>query len=508
VSEIKSPLNILFIMADQMTPALVGAYGHPVVQTPNLNRLAQAGVRFNNAYTPYPLCGPARAALAAGKYASRLGIYDNACLFHSDELTIAHYLTLAGYDCVASGKLHYVGPDQLHGFSRRLTTDIYPEDFRWLQNRDASRSSDPAMKGNHAAQYIAEAIRVEWHSNLAYDEAVAFHSEQYLRAKGQEKRLKAARNERYQPFLLFSSFHHPHDPFKPPRAYWDLYEDQPIDVPDYPDTLADSYSLLDQWLNEWHGVDRYDVRNPESLRTVRRAYYALVTYIDDKIGQLLQTLEESGLAQDTMIIFTSDHGDMLGEKGMVQKRTFYDWSAKVPLIIHSPETPIPGQQIEQPVSLLDLLPTLLELTGCEAALPHDGHSLVPLLNNKTSEAWDVYSESHAEGVYGTCFMLRAGQYKYNYIVYRETIDVQLFDMEADPGEWHNLAGQGPYQALEAELRNRLLAQFDPLEIEQAIQASIPRRKLLKRWTEAVGLSWSYHPKYDPDQRTLDQYLNG
>lgn len=498
--------NILFIMADQMTSALMGAYGHPVVQTPNLSRLAQAGVRFDNAYTPYPLCGPARAVLATGRYASRLGIWDNASLFRADELTLSHYLALAGYDCVASGKLHYVGPDQLHGFSRRLTTDIYPEDFRWLQNRDVQRASEPALRGRHAAQYVADAIHTEWHSNLAYDEAVAYHSEQYLRAKGQEKRQKAARGEACQPFFLFASFHHPHDPFRPPRSYWGLYENAPIDLPDYPANLEATYSILDRWLNEWHSVEAFDVRNPESLRVVRRAYYALVTYIDAKVGQLLRTLEENGLDDETVIIFASDHGDMLGEKGMVQKRTFYDWSAKVPLIMRFPDKRATDKRIAQPVSLLDLMPTLLEIAGVEGALPCDGRSLMPLINKEAVEPWDVFSESHAEGIYGTCFMLRAEAYKYVYIVHEGGTDAQLFDMRNDPGEWKNLCGQAAYRELETDLRSRVLKQFDPAAIEQAIQESIPQRDLLKRWMEKAGVSWSYTPRFDSTQRTLDQYL--
>lgn len=499
--------NLLFIMADQLVQALLGAYGHPVVQTPHLDQLARTGIRFDNAYTPYPLCGPARVAIATGKYASRLGVYDNATLFHSDELTLAHYLTLAGYDCVASGKLHYIGSDQLHGFSRRFITDIYPEDFSWLQHRDPTLAFDPAVRGRHAAQYIAPAVRLEWGSHLAYDEETCFHAMQYLRAKGLDKRRKSASQEPYQPFYMFVSFHHPHDPFRPPQDYWDRYADQPIDVPAYPPDLDATFSVLDRWLNHWHAVDQFDVKDPASLRVIRRAYYALVSYIDDKVGQLLTTLRENNLAEDTVIIFTSDHGDMLGEKGMVQKRNFYEWSAKVPLLLSLPDGTGAGRMIQPPVSLLDIVPTLLDLAEFKATLPHDGHSLLPLLADQAAAGWDVFAESHMEGVYGTCFMLRRDHYKYIYIVHPDGIDVQLFDLAADPGEWHNLARQPAYAPLEAEFRTRLLHQFDPAAIEREIQASIQQRQLLKRWTEMVGIDWAYTPEFKPGkQRTLDQYL--
>lgn len=502
--------NILFIMADQLMPFLTGAYGHTVVRTPNLDRLVREGVRFDNAYTPYPLCGPTRAAIATGKYASELGIVDNACIFPSDHLTYSHYLTLAGYDCVASGKLHYVGADQLHGFSRRLTTDIYPEDLRWLQNRDPDLAAQEQHKGKHAAQYIAAAIRVEqgWYPNLSYDEEVVFRSMEFLRAQGLEKRraIAAGTDHERPPFLLFSSFHHPHDPFIPPLEYWNLYEDVEIDLPDLPDNLHETYSVLDRWLNQWHAVDQYPVTDPDSLRVVRRAYYALVTYIDDKVGQLLHELERNNLLDETVIVFTGDHGDMLGEKGMVQKRNFYEWSLRVPLIFRFPHGEYAGTTLQQPVSLLDLLPTFLDLGGVPEHLPVRGHNLMPLIRGERTQSWDVFAESHAEGVYGTCFMLRTERYKYIYIAHRDGVDVQLFDMQNDPQEWHNLAGKPQYAAEETALRARLLAEFDPAAIESAIQQSIPVRRMLKAWMERVDVTWVYTPHFDADKRVLDQYL--
>ena len=499
--------NILFVMSDQLTPFLTGAYGHPVVQTPNMQRLADEGVLFEAAYTPYPLCGPARAAFITAKYASRIGVYDNAAAFDSQELTMAHYLGSVGYDCVASGKLHYVGPDQLHGFSRRLTTDIYPEDYSWLQNRDPDRAGDPVVQGGHAYQYTGEAIRTDlWRSNLSYDEETQFRALEYLRAKGLEKRSKGAEGQDYQPFFLFTSFHHPHDPFWPPRQFWELYENAPIDLPHFPENLEATYSILDRWLNQWHQVDKFDIRNEDSLRRVRRAYYALVTYIDQHLGALLDALEAHDLAQDTVVVFASDHGDMLCEKGMVQKRTFYEWSTRVPLIIRFPDHRGQGRRIAQPVSLLDLLPTFLDIAGVEACQPHDGHSLMPLIEDATVEAWDVFAESHAEGIYGVCFMLRTARYKYVYILHRDGEDAQLFDMQADPDELVNLHGQAAYQALTDELKARLLQQFDPPAVEAQIQQSIKTRTLLRTWSQQVNVSWEYTPFFDARRKTSDQYL--
>lgn len=157
--------NILLIMADQLVPFLTGAYGHPVVQTPHLDRLAAEGIRFDAAYTPYPLCAPARVAFMTSRYASRIGCFDNAALFPTDQPTLAHYLTNAGYETVLSGKMHFIGPDQLHGFGRRLTTDVFPANIKWVPVPDESG------QGGHAHNYVPPNVGVRsWTKFLAFDE--------------------------------------------------------------------------------------------------------------------------------------------------------------------------------------------------------------------------------------------------------------------------------------------------------------------------------------------------
>jgi choline-sulfatase len=160
--------NILLIMCDQLMPHLTGTYGHPVVQTPNLDRLAARGVRFDNAYTPCPVCSPARASFMTGRYVSRIGCYDNATVLPTDQPTFAHYLTNAGYDVTLSGKMHFIGPDQLHGFHRRMTTDVYPSDFAWTPSRDADGNFS---RGGHVRGYIAESVGVRpWNIYFTHDE--------------------------------------------------------------------------------------------------------------------------------------------------------------------------------------------------------------------------------------------------------------------------------------------------------------------------------------------------
>ncbi|MBD3307251.1 choline-sulfatase [candidate division KSB3 bacterium] len=506
VAPMKSqPPNILLIMADQLIPFLTGAYGHEVVKTPHLNRLVEDGIRFDAAYSPCPVCAPARAALMTGRYASNIGAYDNAAAFSCEEPTVAHYLSLAGYDTVLSGKMHFIGPDQLHGFSRRFTTNVYPADFEWVPVRNAAKP----LARNHALQYVGEAVKIgRWNQFLSGDEETQFRAVEYLRAKGLETEAVRLQGGTPQPFFLCVSYHHPHEPFWPPQDLWDLYADAEIAVPHLPDQLEATYSILDRWLNIYHGVAKAaDLRKPASIRRVRRAYYALVTYVDRKVGELLDALRDNGFGHNTIVVFTSDHGDMLCERGMVQKRTFYEWSSRIPLIMRFPNGWQAGRRCPEPVNLIDLMPTLLDLVGIADAerVAVDGRSLLGLVDGSDENDREVFAEYHSQGCHAPCFMIRQGSYKYVSIHGYES---QLFDLEADPGEWHTLSGNPAYQEIEAALHARVLEQFDPDAIDAAVTASIRKRELIQHAMSITGLRWDIEPRFDPTKGITDQYLLG
>lgn len=493
--------NILFIVSDQMVAALTGAYGHALTRTPHLERLAGEGVRFDAAYTPFPLCAPGRACIMAGRHASAIGAWDNGALLAADQPTFAHYLANAGYDPVLSGKMHFVGPDQLHGFRTRLTTDIYSSDFDWVKpewirlKETGGRDHEQVMAERpayNARGYTGEAVKIDvWHGALSYDEETHFRALEYIRARGNDP----------APFLLCASYHHPHEPFLPPRQYWDLYEDADFDIPEFPADLDARYSMMDRWLNAYHGTRRYDLRDPEGLRRLRRAYSALITYTDHKVGQLLDALEQSGLADNTMVVFASDHGDMLCEKEMVQKRCFYEWSCRVPLIVRFPDRWKAGTTCDIPVSLIDLLPTFCEVTGAEAALPHDGDSLIPLLAGGAPQR-HIFAQAH-EAVGTPCIMVRQDRYKYNYI---HGYDDQLFDLEADPGEWNNLVDDPAHRQTAAALRRLILDRFDPEAIGRANLESLYRRRLIRDTMKRHGQTWTHYPRFEARRGTLAQYL--
>jgi choline-sulfatase len=493
--------NILYIMADEAIAELMGAYDHPVVKTPNIDKLVENGVRFDTAYTPFPLCAPGRAAMMTGRHASSIGAWDNAAPFGSDIPTFAHYLAQNGYDTVLSGKMHFVGADQLHGFARRLNTDIYPADFDWTRpewvamkeskGEDWRNIMENRSKYN-ASNYAPDAVKIDAkHGPLTYDEETHFRAKQYLNARGNNP----------EPFLLTVSYHHPHEPFWPPKKYWDMYEGEQIDIPELPDDLEDRQSMMDVWLNAYHGVKRYDLQDKEGLYRLRRAYYALMTYMDDLVGELLETLEETGLDENTIVVFSSDHGDMLAEREMVQKRAFYDFCSRVPLIVKYPDNRNAGTVVDTPVTTMDLLPTFCEMTGSNASQPFDGDSLIPLFENENPDR-HVFVQAH-EVVGVPCIMVRKGDWKYNYIHGHAP---QLFNMKDDPKEWDNLAGTPENSEIETELKALILDEFDPDDIAAENLASIRRRAVIKEVMDKQGVTWTHYPEFDARKNALEQHL--
>ena len=491
--------NILFIMSDQLIAALTSSYGHSVVQTPHLNRLAAEGVRFDSAYTPFPLCAPGRACITSGRHASEIGAWDNGALLAADVPSYAHYLSNAGYDTVLSGKMHFVGPDQVHGFHRRLTTDIYPPDFSWVKEewiriKETKGEDYEEVMGNrptyNAGGYTGQAVRVNfWHNALSYDEETHFRAVEYLRAQRGDT-----------PFLLCASFHHPHEPFHPPQAYWDRYADAEIAIPEFPDHLDETYSAMDRWLNAYHGTRRFNLRDPESLRRLRRAYYGLVTYLDDKVGGLLATLEETGLLDNTVVVFTSDHGDMLCERRWCRSAVFYEWSCRVPLIVRFPDQWQAGPTVETPTSLLDCCRRFAN-SRCRGELAPRWHQ--PFADHRGSASRPPHLCPSPRS--GGC-ALHHGPRGPVQIQYIHGHQPQLFDLESDPGEWTNLAGSAEYAATETRLRELILDRFDPIKMAADNLDSLFRRRLIRDVMYKHDASWNHATTFDPRRGALDQYL--
>ncbi|WP_455382989.1 sulfatase-like hydrolase/transferase [Salinispira pacifica] len=496
--------NIVLFMADQLIPMLTQAYGHPCAYTPNLNELAKEGVTFDAAYSTVPVCVPARCSELSGCYGATTGCFDNGGILPADWPTHNHYLNLAGYDTALAGKAHFVGPDQLHGFKQRFMTDIYPSGFRFMPRRGDEMKPEDLHPHPIAVDYLVENIGVRQFSmQMGYDEEALFHARMFLSGKrtqisgsGQE----AAPLRDDKPFFLHVSLNHPHEPFHVLKEFWDLYEGVDIPIPEnwLPDESCTT--VFDRSLHKLHGTDHIDVTAPENLRALYRAYLASVSFVDHKLGQLRETLENFGLTENTIIIFVSDHGDMLGRRGMVQKRTFYEYSSRIPLIVHVPlgiRKTSAGRRVEEPVSLVDVAPTILELAGIHNYLPMDGSSLVPFLTNATEPDRHVFCENYSEGVDRVCLMVRKGPWKYTYIHGSE--DRQLFNVMEDPEELHNLAHSAAHREKREELETLILSRFEPGELDRRAQRSYEQKAIVQRSMCRPGQkSWNYRPELDVD----------
>ncbi|MGQ0601789.1 MAG: choline-sulfatase [Anaerolineales bacterium] len=497
--------NILLIQADQVAAAALPMYGHPVVKTPYLSALAEQGVVFENAYCNSPLCSPSRFAMMTGQLPSRIGAYDNAAEFAASIPTFAHYLRHLGYHTVLSGKMHFVGPDQLHGFEERLTTDIYPSDFAWTPDWE---HPERILEWYHTMESVVTAGVCETSVDLDFDEEVIFHATRKL--------YDLARHGAERPFCILVSLGHPHDPYIMPRNYWDRYRDDEIDSPAVPSLAWEQHDPHSRRLLEAFVHDEYTITE-RHICDARHGYYAALSYVDDKVAQLMQTLRATGFAENTIVLFTSDHGDMLGERGLWYKMHFYEHAARVPLIIHAPGRFAP-RRIASPVSLVDLLPTFVDWAtegrGVEWADHVDGRNLTPLLHGKRESGTAVplssaqtsfapapeavYGEYLAEIAAGPLVMIRRGAHKY---LFGEPDVELLFDLDHDPHETKNLSGHLPKlrDSFRAEVRGR----WDLAGLRERVIASQRQRHLVgEALMKGRTSPWDFQPQTDASQQYI------
>ena len=479
--------NILLIMADQLAPQFLPCYGHKVVKAPTLTKLADEGVVFESAYTNSPLCAPSRFVMMSGRLPSKISAWDNAVEFSSEVPTYSHYLSSKGYRTCLSGKMHFVGPDQLHGYQDRLTTDVYPSDFTWHPDWDRA---DERLDWYHNMEVVTKAGPCKRSMYLDYDDEAVFSAKRYI--------FDYARDDSDEPFFLTLSMIQPHDPYLCREDKWNSYKEEDIDLPATPlgtveedphaARLRHSYGASDVELNE------------QQIRNARRAYYGSISDIDDKVADVLNTIEEAGLSDNTIVIFTADHGDMLGERGMWFKMSYLEHSARVPLIVHAPKH-FSERRVKQSVSLVDLLPTLVEMAndgkGFDYATPLEGRSLMSHLTNGKGHD-EVIGEYFGEGVASPMFMIRRGTRKF---ITSEGSD-HLYDLANDPHERNNLANNLAFKSELEALKAEISQNYDLNLLQDRVLESQHRRAFLKGVMQQDKLAWDYSPFRDAKQEYI------
>ena len=488
--------NIVLIMADQLAPQFTGTYGNSVVRTPNLDALAARGARFESAYCNSPLCAPSRASFMTGQLVSRLGTYDNASDFAASVPTFAHYLRQAGYRTCLAGRMHFVGPDQLHGFEERVTTDVYPADFAWVP--DWLNADERIDRWYHNMDSVFEAGSAVTAFQIEYDEEVAFAA---------RRRLMQYACDAGAPFALVASFMNPHDPYVALPDFWDLYDDDEIDLPvtDRAAVPQDPFSVRVR-----DGIGASAVApSPADIRRARRGYYANVSYFDSKIGEIVRAIEEMGQLDNTIFIVTSDHGDMLGERGLWYKMNFFEHSARVPMIMAGPG--IANGTALNACSLVDMLPTMLDIAGSagvpmpEIGMPVDGRSLMPLARGEDDPVDEAIGEYCAEMAGHPVFMIRRGDYKY---IACDGDSPLLYNLADDPCELANLADDPVHASVAEAFAAEVAGRWDSAKLREDVMATQRQRRAIHAAMEAgAAEAWDYNPPRDASQQYVRNHMD-
>ena len=484
--------NILLVMADQLGACWTGPHGQTAARTPHMDGLAAQGVVFERMYCNSPICVASRASMLSGRLISAIGAYDNGSEFPASRPTFCHYLRLAGYRTVLTGKMHFIGPDQLHGFAERLTTDVYPAGLDWTPDwrKEPVHNPGTSVREVRDSGVAARTMQIDYDDEVHGQAVRQIYDFARVRQHGD-----------HRPWLLCVSYTQPHDPFVTTRRYWDRFATDPIPGPL---TVAGDPPAYDRWLNIHHELDLYPLTEAQ-VAAARRAYFGMVSDIDDRLGGLLEHLAQAGLADDTVVVFTSDHGEMLGERGMWYKRTMYEPSSRVPFLVRWPHHITPGRRNRRVASLVDLFATVCDLAGARhpdgCAPPTDGASLLPLLAEQDVD-WKNYaiSEYLGEGVCAPVRMLARGAYKLVTILGQPD---QLYNLEADPGETRNLAGDAQQVDTLQAMRAELSAGWDPEALRRDVLASqAARRAVIGALKLDTTTTWDYQPL----PRASEQYV--
>jgi choline-sulfatase len=484
--------NILLIMADQLSAPFLSFHGGPAI-CPNIDRLALEGVVFTSAYSNSPLCAPARFAMMSGQLNSKIGAYDNAAEFASSIPTYAHHLRAAGYQTSLVGKMHFIGADQLHGFEERLTTDIYPADFGWTPNW-----ADPDGRFDwwfHNMDSVVNAGMADVSNQLDYDDEVGYQAVRKLR--------DLARTSDERPWMMTASFTHPHDPYVARREFWDLYDHDAIPMPTVAELPIDGIDPHSRRLRRVMAADATAVTD-DQIRNARHAYLANISYVDHHIGRMLATLEQHGMVDDTVVVFTSDHGDMLGERGLWYKMNFFEHSARIPLILHAPLRFGPAVNGSH-TGLLDIAPTLLDFAGIHRPDVMHGESLLPLVDRPTDVTKTVLGEYLGEGAAAPIFMIRRGEWKY---VWSQPDPPQLYHLVDDPQEMSNLAASPDRADVALAFEKEIFQRWNPDELDAAVRSNQHARETVDRaLRQGRFAAWDYQPVTDARNQYMRNHLD-
>ncbi|WP_075996680.1 sulfatase-like hydrolase/transferase [Salaquimonas pukyongi] len=431
--------NVIVIMTDELRRDALGCYGSPIARTPTIDALAANGLVFDACYTPSPICVPARASIATGRYVHETRCWSNALPYRGKPESWHHRLRDAGFHTVSVGKLHFRGAQDDNGFSQEIEPVYVRDGQGWIHGllRERDDLFDPSS--------FAEHIGPGDDPYTDYDEKVCANAVEWITNRG---------NRKDNNWCMFLSFLRPHYPLTCPPRFYEQFDPEKMPMPIPADPASGAGHPVLEWMRK---SCNYDAPFDDAMRRVAIAsYHGLCSFVDNMVAQVLTALEASGMAQDTAIIFTSDHGECLGDRGFWTKMVMYEEAVTVPMIIAG--AGVKKGRVLQPVSLIDLYPTILELAGVPAepqTIPHHARSL---LKSGVEGDRPVLSEYHDYGAQTAMFMLRQGCWK---LVCYPGFPSQLFNLESDPGERRELSGDAEHSGILSNMTETLHTMIDP-----------------------------------------------
>ena len=455
--------NILVIMSDEHDPAVMGCYGDSIVQTPHMDRLAEEGIVFDAAYTTSPLCAPARASFTAVQYVSRCGVWTNDCQLPSDDYpSLPHALNAVGYECWLGGKMHFAGTHR-YGFR-----DVYP----------GANQGDRSGKGGRRAFDDLSESSFGWEGRVA-----AFKTSDTSPILEKDRKVTAEcsaflqnRSADDKPFFLLAGYLAPHFPLTIPEAYYVPYKDK-VSMPEIPEGFLETLPTNYKHLRAGFGVTN---ATPEQTKLGRELYWGFVNWLDDEIGKLLSALNDSEVADNTIVIYCTDHGENKGDHGLWWKNNMYEHASRTPLIVSFPKRWAGGQRRTGVCSLVDLAQTIAEIGGAERSDDWDGESLLNYLDDGNSDWRDIaVSEYYAHNIASGIAMIRQGPWKYVYHTRFDEVhgpERELYNLEEDAGEFNNLADDPAQADRIAQLHDLLAKELrrDPEEAEAQSRADLAK----------------------------------
>ena len=463
------PKNLVIIMSDEHSPKVLGCYGHPQVKTPNMDSIAARGTRFTNNYSSSPICVPARAAFATGRYVNEIGYWDNAIAYDGKVPSWGHRLQEAGSHVLSIGKLHYTDDKAPTGLDEQVIPMHIAGGYGDLHGliRD-----DPIRR--EQSRGMADKVGPVENDYHKYDRDIAQRSAAWIRDEAPKYTDK--------PWVLFVSFICPHYPFEVPEKYYNMYPIDQIPTPKQRiKPMRDHHRWWDLFENSYC-IDEF-FEDDDHRRRAIAAYYGLCTFVDDQVGIVLDAMKDTGIMDDTRAAYVSDHGESLGTRKLWAKSTMYEESAGIPLMLAGPGIP-QGKVCSTPTTLVDFFPTILDgagipMSAADKDLP--GQSLLEIANAADDPDRIAFSEYHACGSKTASYMVRQGKFKYiHYVDYAP----ELYDLEADPEELENLAEDGSCTTLLNEFEAKLRDILDPEEANDRA-----KRDQLAKIEEVGGLEF-------------------